>query len=150
MNLTAEEHATLRAAMDRIVPRDEWPGATDAGADAYVLRQLAGDCVAEAEDFRAGLASLDAEARAAHGEGFAALTPAAQDALLGAIERGEVRTAWPVGAAAWFARLVELTAEGYYADPGNGGNRGAVSWKMLGYDPRTPRRPMLAERRTGK
>jgi hypothetical protein len=36
---------------------------------------------------------------------------------------------------------VELAHEGYYADPGNGGNRDAVSWRMIGYDPRLPTTP---------
>ena len=29
--------------------------------------------------------------------------------------------------------MVEHVLEGFYADPGNGGNRDAVSWKMIGY-----------------
>ena len=38
-----------------------------------------------------------------------------------------------------FARLVELAHEGFYADPGNGGNRDAVSWRMIGYETHVPR-----------
>src|SRR6185436_619397 len=32
----------------------------------------------------------------------------------------------------WFAQLVNA---GFYADPANGGNDGAVSWRMLGWSP---------------
>ena len=32
----------------------------------------------------------------------------------------------------WFAHLVSA---GFYADPANGGNDGAVSWRMLGWGP---------------
>ncbi|MCM0019663.1 MAG: GMC family oxidoreductase N-terminal domain-containing protein, partial [Tagaea sp.] len=42
---------------------------------------------------------------------------------------------------AWFARLCDLAAEGFYADPGNGGNDGGVSWRMIGYEPRLPDGP---------
>ena len=33
------------------------------------------------------------------------------------------------------ARLVTLVVHGYWADPGNGGNRDATSWRSLRYDP---------------
>ena len=42
---------------------------------------------------------------------------------------------------AWFRLLVELVAEGVYADPGNGGNPGAASWRMVGYEHRLPEGP---------
>jgi gluconate 2-dehydrogenase gamma chain len=28
---------------------------------------------------------------------------------------------------------VTLTIEGFYSDPGNGGNRDAVAWRMIGF-----------------
>ena len=43
--------------------------------------------------------------------------------------------------ARWFAALVELTAEGFWADPGNGGNRDARSWDIIGYRHRLPDGP---------
>ncbi len=44
--------------------------------------------------------------------------------------------------------LVRLTAEGYYGDPGNGGNREAASWQMIGYDPRLPQQEAPSWRET--
>jgi len=35
----------------------------------------------------------------------------------------------------WFAAMIALAMEGFYSDPGNGGNKNEVSWKMVGYDP---------------
>ncbi len=136
--------AALRALLDRLIPADEFPGAVEAGVSDYVLRQLSGDCASEAIRLTQGLIQLDAEAAARSGAGlFCSLGPAAQDALLADLEAGRTLTAWPAGIAgpAFFARLVELAHEGFYADPANGGNRGGVSWKMLGYDPRLPRPP---------
>lgn len=135
--------AALRALLDRLIPADDFPGALAAGTDGYVLHQLAGDCAAEAPPLRLGLTQLDLEAAARHGATFRELEPAEQDAMLREIEAGRVATAWPreVSAAAFFARMVELAHEGFYADPANGGNRNAVSWRMLGYDPRTGRPP---------
>ncbi len=119
--------------MNRIVPGDDFPNAWDAGAGAYVTRQLAGDLVAQAADIAAGLDALDAEAQAGSGAGFAALEPDQQDALLARLERAQVNTVWPVDPSAFFDQLITLTVEGYYADPGNGGNRDAVSWRMIGF-----------------
>jgi hypothetical protein len=82
----------------------------------------------------AGLAALDAEARTRSGFDFAALSPEAQDALLRDLETGEVRGEWPVPPDQFFAFLVRTTAEGFYSDPAQGGNRDCVSWAMTGFE----------------
>lgn len=130
---------TLQALLDRIIPEDEFPGAAGAGVIDYVLGQLKGDCAAEAPALTLGFNQLDVETRArGFGDSFAVLDSAQRDALLSDLESGRARTKWPehVAPPAFFLRMVELATEGYYADPANGGNRGAVSWRMVGYDPR--------------
>ena len=124
---------TLRAALDRIIPSDDFPGAWDAGVGDYIARQLAGDLRDLTPTLAAGLNALDMEARLRDDAPFALLPTARQDALLEWIERGAVMARWPVPPAAFFAQLVRLAAEGYYGDPGNGGNRDEVSWRMVGY-----------------
>jgi gluconate 2-dehydrogenase gamma chain len=84
--------------------------------------------------YRGGLDALDVEARTAAGVSFAALAPAAQDELLRRVEAGDVATDWPVDAAAFFRAATEHAAEGFYGDPGNGGNRDGVSWRMIGFE----------------
>ncbi len=83
---------------DMVVPEDDWPSASKAGA----LRFLAG-ILRDRPDWGARL-----------------------DALIAADDATE-HEAWP-----WFARLV---SGGFYADPSNGGNRDAVSWRMIGWRP---------------
>ena len=131
---------TLRAVIDRIIPEDDFPGALLADVETYVVRQLLGDCAAEKEELTRGLLSLEAEANRHTGLSFAALPPDRQDALLHAIESGRVSTTWSstLPAAEFFNRMVNLAHEGFYADPGNGGNRDGVSWRMIGYHPRLP------------
>src|SRR5688500_4221933 len=133
MRFTPQEQSALRAVVDRLIPRDGDPGAWDAGAEAYISRLLDGD-LSMREIVRGGLAGLDAEAHARSGGALAALAPVAQDALLRDVEEGAVRAAWPTPPAPFFALLVRTTAEGYYADPAQGGNRGGVSWIMTGFD----------------
>jgi hypothetical protein len=133
--------AILRALLDRLIPsEDGFPGAVDAGVENYLARQFAGSCAHEATRLARGLLQLDAESFARHGVPFVSLAPSRQDALLGDLEKGRAVSSWPVevGPAAFFARMVDLAHEGFYSDPGNGGNREAISWRMIGYDPRLP------------
>jgi hypothetical protein len=132
---------TLRTLLARLIPADDFPGAIEAGTTEYILRQLAGDCAHEAPFLDAGLRQLEAEVAAREaGLTFATLEASRQDALLREIEQGRSLTSWSseMPAAAFFARMVDLAHEGYYADPANRGNRDAVSWRMIGYDPRLP------------
>jgi len=76
----------------------------------------------------------EAEALAAAGASFAALGPDVQDLLLRRIEVGAVATEWPTNPAAFFRMAVEHAGEGFYGDPGNGGNRDGVSWRMIGFE----------------
>lgn len=131
--LSARQQAVLRSAMDRIVPADDFPSASQAGVETYFERQFNGDLRGQAAAYAACLDALDAEARATGATGFVELDATAQDELLKRIERGKARAVWPEEPARFFERLVHHVMEGYYADPGNGGNRGAVSWSMVGY-----------------
>jgi len=119
--------------MNRIVPADDFPSAWEAGAGTYVLRQLAGDLASQVEILAAGLDALEAEALHSNDAGFTALEAAQQDTLLSRLERRQLDTIWAVDPAQFFGLLVTLTIEGFYADPGNGGNREAVSWRMIGF-----------------
>ena len=132
--LTESHRATLRALFDRIIPADDFPGGWEAGVGEYLDRQFAGDLCHLLDMYRAGLDALEVEARATAGVSFGDLAPAAQDALLRRIEAGEVVTDWPVDPAAFFRAAAEHAAEGFYGDPGNGGNRGEVSWRMIGFE----------------
>ncbi len=126
---------TLRALVDRLLPADETPSGWDSGVGSFLDGVLATDLAAEADGIRAGLASLDEEARLRGGP-FTELDATAQDALIADLLDGRTATDWP--AAAFLELLVRLTAQGYYGDPGNGGNRDAVSWADLGYAEHLP------------
>jgi len=143
MPLSPTQLNALRALLDRLIPADEYPGALAAGTDKFILQLLTHSCAAEATTLAQGLMRLDAEANSCHGQRFAALPATAQDALIRALVQNRTTTPWPatVSAAAFVNRLIDLAAEGFYADPANGGNRDAASWRMIGYDPLLPVRP---------
>lgn len=121
--------ALLNAVIDRIVPADQDGGGVALGAAGYLARHFT-DRPADAALIAAGLATLGT---------FVALTVEAQDEALRAIE-GE----------AWFRLLCELVAEGIYADPGNGGNPDAASWRMVGYEHRLPEGPAGPDAQSGQ
>jgi hypothetical protein len=122
--------ARLRAVVDRIIPADADPGALELGTDGFVLAELRRDAAALAAAIEAGLDGLFAEAAARFSVPFDRLPVEDRDELLAEIAD-----------APWFVALAELTAEGFYADPANGGNRDARSWSMIGYAHRLPDGP---------
>jgi len=116
---------TLRAVVDCLIPPDDFPGAYDAGVCDYLERLLQTDLAGEAEFFHAGIGAIDVEARTRFGEPFADLSVSEQISTLAAIESAAPR---------FFQMLVCTTAEGYYSEPQQGGNRDAVSWAMTGFE----------------
>ena len=120
MEVLEAEVERLRAAIDAVVPADDFPSASEAGGLRFwsqVTRSERPDwadrviTVLDLLDRRSGgrFAGLDVDARAA--------------VLDGLVEDPDF---------VWFAQLVNA---GFYADPGNGGNDDAVSWRMLGWSP---------------
>lgn len=120
----AAHKATLAALCELIIPKTDTPGAIEAGVPAFVADMYAHWLVpAERKLVTDGLAQLDSAARAGHGRGFAACTPAEQAALLaparkeagGYQQRGhgiDNRLADP--AAPFFFKMRDLVTLGYF------------------------------------
>ena len=125
---------TLRAVVDCLIPPDDFPGAYEAGVCDYLDRIFQTDLAAQLEFFLAGIDGIEAEAQQRFNKPFANLTPNEQASTLAAIESSDVKTSWSISPSLFFEMLVNTTAEGYYSDPQQGGNRGAVSWVMTGFE----------------
>ena len=134
MRLTRQQQQTLRAAVDRIIPPDDYPGAWQSGVGDYLERQFESDLRPVLDDYCAGLTALEAESVARFQQSFILLSDEEQDTVLRHIEAGEVLTAWEVAPRLFFNLLVNTTAEGFYSDPEQGGNRNGVSWAMTGFE----------------
>ncbi len=125
-NLTVEEGADLQAIAARIVPTDDRPGATEAGAVWFMDEVLGGMFAAFAPDLRAGLSALNEDVAKRQGPPrFALLEAAAQDELLRMHEESD-----------WFYLARLLTLGGLFALPSYGGNRDHVGWKLIGFEHR--------------
>jgi gluconate 2-dehydrogenase gamma chain len=124
-SLTEEQARTLAAICDRIVPADDFPSATQAGVLTYIDKQLARHYRRHRDAYRDGLAQANAMSRKRFGKDLAALTAPQQLEAVSAIEREDRK---------FFDLVRNHTLEGYYGSPRHGGNRDAVSWRMLGLD----------------
>jgi hypothetical protein len=87
--MSADELALTGVLAELIIPRTDTPGAKDVGAHVTMDHLLA-VCTPEPEQtaFRAGLARVDAAARAQGGKPFVQLPAARQTALLHAMDTG--------------------------------------------------------------
>ena len=122
----SDAHARALAALcDQIIPGDEFPSASQAGAVNYIDRQLARHYARYQKTYREGLDAADAMSRKRFGAVFAEASADQQRQIAVSLEK-ESRT--------FFELVREHTMEGYYGSPRHGGNRDAVSWRMLGLD----------------
>lgn len=130
----ADGVAALQALVDTLIPPDDYPGGWEAGVDGYLARGFGGHLAAFVETYRECLVALDGEAAIRHGQTFAQLPPGERTVLLEALDRGEASAQWPIPAVRFIQIAMQHASEGFYADPANGGNKGAVSWKMVGFE----------------
>jgi len=155
--LNESEYAFVVAAVDTIIPADELsPSGSDCGVATFIDRQLASAWGGGAKMYRsgpyfkgkpeqgyqlpltpaeflmAGIAAANAWSRQTYGHDFDRLAPDKRAEALKAMEQGKAEFA-NFSSRAFFARLLAMTMEGFFADPIYGGNRNKVSWKMLGF-----------------
>ncbi|GAA3879008.1 GMC family oxidoreductase [Streptomyces sedi] len=142
---------TLRALVNRLFPADDHPAGWEAGLDTFLPRILAGDAAALAPLVETGLGLLDHETCARHAGGpscgvsFHDLAEGEQDVLIEELLAGDARAEWGVTDPEEFLRtVVRLGAQGFWGDPGNGGNRDGVSWRLVGYRERPDGAPWPA------
>jgi len=134
--LTAHEKELIEAISDQIIPPDQDPGGKEAGVADFIEIQLAGPYKRFQNDYRGGLARLEATAKALRHKSFLDLSFEQQTELLVALEGNQAPTdIWNSGEAGKFFRMVrDHCMQGFYGSPRHGGNRNYVSWKMLKLD----------------
>jgi choline dehydrogenase-like flavoprotein len=124
----------LKAVTDRVIPKDDWQSASEAGILTY-LEQYASTGAADwTKVIEPGLRSLQEEALKLHGKPFSDLPANEQDQLLKEAEL-DAFVDWPVSSKLFFDTLLNLTAEGYYGSPEAGGNIKGLSWDMICFRP---------------
>jgi len=129
-SLTNEEYDTVAAAVERICPRDEEPGAIDLGVPEYIDGALSTPTLAHVrDDFVRGTEVLMRRSLGRFQKPFAALSPAEQDLLLTEFKDSSAGS----GEQHYWTVLIGLTMEGLFGDPVHGGNRGGRGWELIGF-----------------
>ena len=132
---TPAEALTADAVCEQIIPADQDPGAHDAGVVNYIDLQLTKHFRQHRDTYRKGLATVESISQAKHGHGFVDLPFAAQTTVLREVQKQTKP---------FFELILTHTMQGFYGDPRHGGNRDAVSFKMLALP-----YPQVRGRRTG-
>jgi gluconate 2-dehydrogenase gamma chain len=131
-----EEALCIIAVSEQIIPKDESPGATDAGVIHYIDRQLSGIFHYDQETYRNGIKNLQDYSTKKHSKLFETLPFDEQTQLLLKLEANQLNeTEWPQGKPSDFFNLVRgHTMQGFYGSPIHGGNKNFMSFEMLKID----------------
>ncbi len=157
LTLNATEYAFIVAAVDTIIPADNLsPSGSACGVAVFIDRQLAGAygmgarlyrqgpfpkakpelgyqlALNPREFFRAGIESANAWTRKTYGKDFDRLGEGDREAALKAMEDNKAPFEG-FSSRMFFDALLQITMEGFFADPIYGGNRDMAAWKMVGY-----------------
>ena len=131
---TESEARLLIPICEQIIPRDDTPGATDAGVIFYIDRQLASVFIRHQQTYRLGLESFHKTCLQVYKTPFDQLAFDRQTEALHLIESNKApKELWGNRSqSAFFNLVLEHTRQGFYGSPRHGGNRDYVSYRMLG------------------
>jgi len=133
---TPEEALCVIAICEQIIPKDQSPGATDAGVIYYIDRQLSGVFHYDRETYRNGIKNLQSYCAKKYGKTFENVVFDEQTKLLKSLESNQLKEPeWPQGKPSDFFDLVRShTMQGFYGSPIHGGNKNYMSFEMLRID----------------
>jgi len=117
--LTLDQARLVDVVAELIIPATDTPGARAAGVPQFIDRAV-GDYYekSQVDQLLGGLARMDADARAAHGDSFIALAPEQQVALLTTYDQ-EAGVARGQGQSHFFPALEDMVTVGYFtSEPG--------------------------------
>lgn len=133
---TPEEALCIIAFCEQIIPKDQSPGATDAGVIHYIDRQLSGVFHYDQDTYRNGIKNLQTYCTQKHRKHFEELIFDEQTKLLKMLESNQLKeTEWSQGKPSDFFNLIRShTMQGFYGSPIHGGNKDYMSFEMLKID----------------
>jgi gluconate 2-dehydrogenase gamma chain len=134
--LDEEEITLLDAIVEQIIPTDDFPGGKWANVSNFIDKQLNTYYRKHKLAYREGLAAFEKTIIQMKGKKFEELPFAEQTAMLEKMEAGEFSgDYWKNHSPAHFFDMVrQHSLQGFYGSPAHGGNRGYISYHMLGLD----------------
>ena len=130
------EATVVEAIAEQIIPADQGAGARDANVVNYIDRQLASVFREHQDTYRSGIAGVQQTSNIMFESDFESLEWPQQTGVLKTLENGEAEgSIWEtVSAQSFFELIRNHTMQGFYGSPRHGGNRGFVSFRMIGID----------------
>jgi Gluconate 2-dehydrogenase subunit 3 len=153
----ANEAAFMQAAVDTLIPADTaGPGAVEVGVVTYVDRQMAGGygkgdrlylegpfeqglpqqgyqlAMTPSELLRIGIMDVNGHTQRKFNKTFDSLSSTDRATVMTELDGRRIDLP-NVPTDVFFGLLLQLTIEGYFADPLYGGNKDKASWKMIGF-----------------
>jgi gluconate 2-dehydrogenase gamma chain len=134
--LDEKEITLLDAIVEQIIPTDDFPGGKWANVSNFIDKQLDTYYRKHQLAYREGLAAFEKTVIQMKGKKFEDLPFEEQTAILENMEAGEFSgDYWKVHPPADFFDMVrQHSLQGFYGSPLHGGNRGYISYHMLGLD----------------
>ena len=134
--LEEEEISLLDAIVEQIIPTDDFPGGKWANVSNFIDKQLNTYYRKHQLAYREGLAAFKKTVIQMKAKKFEELSFAEQTAMLEKIEAGEFYgDYWKDHSPANFFDMIrQHSLQGFYGSPAHGGNRGYISYHMLGLD----------------
>lgn len=132
--LAAVQRRILEAAVSRILPSSDGPGAAETGVANYIERAMIDPWHRHFQPlFERGLDFFEVLASNTKGKDFVSCTADEQDEVL------RVTQEFPNNdARRFFEMLVHLVLEGFLCDPSHGGNQGELGWKYFRFESLAP------------
>jgi gluconate 2-dehydrogenase gamma chain len=134
--LNEKEIGLLDAIVEQIIPTDDFPGARWANVSNFIDKQLDTYYRRYRLEYREGLAAFEKTVIQMKGKKFEEMPFGEQIAMLEKMQAGEFPgDYWKVHSPAdLFDMIRQHSLQGFYGSPVHGGNRGFVSYRMLGLD----------------
>lgn len=134
--LDEEEVSLLDAIVEQIIPTDDFPGGKWANVSNFIDKQLDSYYRKHQLAYREGLAAFQKTVIQMKEKKFEELSFAEQTTILEKTEARELTGDYWKGhpSSNFFDLIRQHSMQGFYGSPGHGGNRGYISYKMLGLD----------------
>jgi len=134
--LNEEEISLLDAIVEQIIPTDDFPGGKWANVSNFIDKQLISYYSKHQLLYREGLAAIEKTVIQIKGKKFEEIPFPEQTAILEKMEKGEFSGDYwkDHSPASFFDLLRQHSLQGFYGSPIHGGNRGYISYHMLGLD----------------
>jgi len=143
--LAVPAFATLSAVCERLLPRDQDPGAIDLGVPTYIDAMMVTPALASVREMLSKvLPIIDKESKKKFaGKAFADIAASEQDSILDTWQHGSESRQH------FFDVILSLTMEGAFGDPKYGGNVGGRGFDMIGFRPDPPLKKMAMDSMPG-